>query len=99
MSVCIGGDWTDEEITRFLSREKRLIAQGLTDTDAEKLAEQLVYRDRPGSGDERHLCLECSNGKRWPCQAVPVARRPANRLVLVLCDKFKITVNKPVVQV
>ena len=53
--------WTDSEIATFLRREKRLKKEGLTDMEAEKLAERLVYRDRPDSGDDRKLCLECKN--------------------------------------
>ena len=61
MSSNKGGDWADEEIYRFINREKKLMTQGMTEIEAEKLAERMVYRDRPGSGDDRKLCLECSN--------------------------------------
>lgn len=55
-----GGDWTDSEINRFINRQNRLQKIGMTEMDAEKLAERLVYRDRDET-DDRRLCLECKN--------------------------------------
>ena len=57
----LGGDWTEVEIQRFINRQVRLQKIGMTEMEAEKLAERLVYRDRPDSGDDRKLCLECKN--------------------------------------
>lgn len=56
-----GGDWDDMEIKKFKNRTSKLIAQGMSEMEAEKLAERLVYRDRPVSEDDRKLCLECAN--------------------------------------
>lgn len=56
-----GGDWTDTEIKRFINRQNKLQKIGMTDMNADQLAEQLLYRDRPDSGDDRKLCLECKN--------------------------------------
>ena len=55
------GTWTELEINKFLNRESKLIAIGMSKMDAENLAETLLYRDRPDSGDDRRLCLECAN--------------------------------------
>lgn len=53
--------WSETEMIRFLNRQKRLEKIGMTDMNAEQLAERLLYRDRPDSGDDRKLCLECKN--------------------------------------
>lgn len=55
------GDWTETEILRFINRQNRLLKIGMTEMHAEQIAETLLYRDRPDSGDDRHLCLECKN--------------------------------------
>ena len=57
----MGGDWTNYEIQTFNRRTKRLEKMGLTMQQAEHLAERLVYRDRPDSGDNRRLCVECKS--------------------------------------
>ena len=56
-----GGDWTDTEINRFINRQNRLQKMGMNEIDSEQLAETLLYRDRPDSGDDRRICLECKN--------------------------------------
>ena len=56
----LGGNWTELEMTKFTTRLSKLIALKMTETDAENLAETLLYRDRPDSGDDRRLCLECA---------------------------------------
>ena len=53
--------WTDEEIARYLRREQVFINYGLNERDAEKLAEQLLYRDRPEEADDRRVCFECAH--------------------------------------
>ena len=63
MSLYLGGDWTEPEIKRFLNRKLRLQKINMTEIDSENLAERLLHRDRPVSGDDRKLCLECSNWK------------------------------------
>ena len=82
-----GGDWTDPEIKRFLSRSAKLMLHDMSDAEAEKLAERLVYRDRPDSGDDRKLCLECLNW-RGKClkQRLGYCSVPT---ILQLCDGFK----------
>ena len=54
--------WTEPEMQKFMNRIKRLMKVGMNQNDADQLAERLLYRDRPGSGDDRRLCLEC---KHW----------------------------------
>ena len=51
--------WTDDEIARYLRREQAFINHGLNERDAEKLAQQLLYRDRPEECDDRRVCFEC----------------------------------------
>ena len=53
--------WSEKEMQRFLNRKKRLEKIGMNEMNAEQLAERLLYRDRPGSGDDRRVCLECKN--------------------------------------
>ncbi len=78
------GDWTDTEIARYLKREATLKQNGLDDADAERLAERLLYRDRPGSGDDRKLCLECKNLRGTLC----AKRLGPLRFVMQRCDGF-----------
>ena len=57
------------EIHAFAIRVKHFQQLRFTTLDAEKLADQLVNRDR--EGDERHLCLECGNlicAGAWRCK-------------------------------
>ena len=56
-----GGDWTDPEIKRFLKREATFLQEGLEPHEAERLAQQMLYRDRPDSGDDRRVCFECKH--------------------------------------
>lgn len=83
-----GGDWTDKEIARFTNRETKLIALNMTENDAEKLAETLLYRDRPDSGDGRRLCLECASWKDR-CRT-PKAGYCTVPTVLQRCDGFAV---------
>ncbi len=55
-----GGLWTEDEITTFCRRKDRLMLQNMSEVDAEEMAEAMLYRDRPESGDHRRICLECS---------------------------------------
>jgi hypothetical protein len=54
------GTWQEIEMKRFLNRKKKLIEVGLTENEAETMAEILLNRDRD-SGDDRKLCLECAS--------------------------------------
>lgn len=80
-----GGDWTDREIQRFIKRSAIFEQEGFG--DAEKLAEQMLYRDRPDSGDDRRVCFECKHlrGKKCAAQSIPPLR-----FVLQRCDDFKL---------
>jgi hypothetical protein len=56
------------EVHTFTARVSRFTAKGLLPAQAEVLADQLVIRDR--EGDDRRVCLECSNlqgNGRWRC--------------------------------
>lgn len=86
------GDWQDEEIERFKRRVERLMKDGLTEMEAEKLAETMLYRDRPGSGDDRRICLECKGLRGRACDfAKSIGLRGGHepqRFVLQRCDGF-----------
>ncbi|HEX5687374.1 MAG TPA: hypothetical protein VFY73_25440 [Ideonella sp.] len=51
--------WDDATCARFVARVTLFLRRGLTASDADDLAERLVLRDR--EGDDRRMCLECSN--------------------------------------
>lgn len=74
--------WTDEEIATYL-RRLTVLNKGMSEVDAEILAEQMLQRDRPDSGDDRRICLECARFKRNRC-----ARGAAVVMVLQRCDNF-----------
>lgn len=86
-----GGDWTDAEIARFVRRASTFVAEGLNDEDAERLAQTMLYRDRPDSGDDRRVCFECkhlrSNSRCRP-GLLPL------RFTLQRCDGFELRGEK-----
>lgn len=79
-----GGDWTDPEVSRFVRRESAFLEHGLDVQGAEKLAQQLLYRDRPESGDDRRVCFECAHLSRLRC----TAGHPAMPFVMQRCPGF-----------
>lgn len=86
------GDWTDEEIRRFQNRVKRLQSEGMTEVEAEELATRLLHRDRPDSGDDRRICLECVGLRGRVCAfASRLGLRTGHeplRFILQRCDGF-----------
>lgn len=78
-------EWTDAEIETYMRRVARLQKIGMTEMDAEKLAEILLNRDRPGSGDDRALCLECASLKHGQCTRSGFWALPT---MLQRCDGF-----------
>ena len=54
---------TGAEIDRFTGRLVLLKAMGLASTEADALGDELLIRDR--DGDDRRVCLECSNLGGW----------------------------------
>jgi hypothetical protein len=59
--------WSGEEIDSFTVRHARLRAAGLSDDQADRLAERLVYRDR--QGDDLRVCAaECGRFHRGRCR-------------------------------
>ena len=60
--------WTDSEIARFQKREAAFIKNGLGIDDAEKLAETMLYRDRPDEDDDRRVCFECKHFAPEKCR-------------------------------
>lgn len=84
--------WSDVEISRFTSRVAGLKKRGLSEMSAEQLAEQMLYRDRPESGDDRRICMECKGLKGLVCafaQSMGL-RRGMEPVATVLqrCDGF-----------
>lgn len=68
-----GGDWTEKEIRRFLKRKEVFENEGLGENDAERLAEQMLYRDRPDEYDNRRVCFECAHFRGGRCKNGQVA--------------------------
>ena len=89
-----GGDWQDEEIERFSKRVASLQNQGLDEMEAERLAETMLYRDRPDSGDDRRICLECKGLRGRVCDfAKSLGLRAGHeplRFTLQRCDGFSL---------
>ena len=71
---------------------------GMTETDAERLAQEMLYRDRPGSGDDRRICGECKGLKQRVCTFAPCLglrhRMEPVRTVLQRCDGFVLRGSK-----
>jgi len=56
----------------------------MNDMEAEKLAQQMLYRDRPESGDDRRICMECKGFRKGRCAlGLPVLWNMLQR-----CDGF-----------
>lgn len=81
----VSEEWADVEIETFTKRVARFLKIGLNDMEAEKLAEQMLNRDRPGSGDDRRLCLECAKFKKGRCTRAGFWALPT---ILQRCDGF-----------
>ena len=79
--------WTDPEIETYLRRVARLEKEGLNEVEAEQLAEQMLHRDRPVSGDDRRICLECRGLRKGTCERAPRHFEPL-RFTLQRCDWF-----------
>lgn len=63
--MCHLGGWSDAMVTIFLQRKADFMRSALCEVSAEELAERLVLRDR--DGDDRVVCLECTNFSRGEC--------------------------------
>ena len=79
--------WSEKEMQRFLNRQKRLQKTGMTEMDAQQLAERLLYRDRPDSGDDRRVCLECKHWRKARC-VTPASGQCTVPTLLQRCDGF-----------
>lgn len=82
----VTGAWTELEIETYLRRSAGLQKRGMSEMDAERMAERLLMRDRPDSGDDRRLCLECAHFVKGVCKK----RFPMDRMVLWRCDFFSL---------
>ena len=78
--------WTDSEIARFQKREAAFIKNGLGIDDAEKLAETMLYRDRPDEDDDRRVCFECKHFAPEKCRN----GQALNEFVLQRCPWFEL---------
>ncbi len=78
--------WTDSEIARFQKREAAFIKNGLGIDDAEKLAETLLYRDRPDEDDDRRVCFECKHFAPEKCRN----GQALNPFVMQRCPWFEL---------
>lgn len=79
--------WTDAEIETFTRRSRVLQKIGLSAMEAEQTAETMMHRDRPESGDDRRLCLECASLKKGRCTRRGYMALPT---VLQRCDGFSL---------
>lgn len=62
---CHAAGWSGAEIVRFEARAQLLQRRGISEQEAEDLAERLTLRDR--EGDDRALCLECRHYRNGRC--------------------------------
>ena len=77
--ACHAQTWTHDEASTFVRRRAALLRRGLSEVDAEDLAERLHLRDL--NFDDRRLCLECRNLEGlascgWVCQSAFIAGVP-----------------------
>ena len=92
MNPNLSEPWSEIEMIRFTNRQKRLEKTGMNDMQAEQLAERLLYRDRPDSGDDRRVCLEC---KHWRNRCLkPVVGHCTVPTMLQKCDGFMAVIVK-----
>lgn len=85
----ITGNWTDAEIEVF-TRRVAVLKKGMPEMEAERLAEEMLNRDRPDSGDDRRICLECARFKKDRC----TRGMPALPTILQRCDWFALRGGK-----
>ena len=78
--------WTAKEYDRMRRRTEAFIGAGAPDHEAAHLAWQMLERDKPDSGDNRRVCLECRNLKGERCQ---LGYSPL-RFQLQRCDGFEL---------
>jgi hypothetical protein len=70
---CHTPHWSDAELHAFSQRRTRLLRWGCGESEADDLAERMTLRDR--QGDDRRMCLECSNlGDTGRCIAAASGR-------------------------
>ena len=77
--TCHAQPWTDDEASAFVRRRTAFLGRGLSEVDADDLAERLQLRDL--DLDERRLCLECRHLEgpvscEWVCQSATCAGIP-----------------------
>lgn len=88
--------WTAHEIHRFNRRLDTFLGLDMAPEHAEQLAQSMLHRDRPHSGDDRRVCLECSHLSGSRCRAwgaSPVQKFEPCKTVLWRCDQFNLKGN------
>jgi hypothetical protein len=91
---CHTPHWTDAEMHTFTQRRDRLLRWDYGESEADNLAERMTLRDR--QGDDRRMCLECSNlGDSGRCIAASTGRLVGadrrlepTRNILQRCEAF-----------
>lgn len=79
--------WTDAELARYHRRVAVFTQHGLDEDRAERLADQLLRRDRPEEADDRRVCFECQHFQP-PRRCY--AGEPAMPFVLQRCPRFNL---------
>lgn len=87
--------WSELESKRFLRRFKAMVQAEIDEVEAAQTAQKLLLRDRPDSGDDRRVCMECAHLDGRKCKAagrghmahVKAGMEPV-RTILQRCDEF-----------
>ena len=87
----MGRAWSEPELDKFSKRVKIFINEGLSEEEAEELAEQMLKRDF--EGDDRRVCFECT--KYQPANVTcSVYRKRPLRFTLQRCEFFQLRGKK-----
>lgn len=78
------GTWGEREIGRFKFRSALFQRRGLSEPDAETLADRLAERDY--ERDDRRVCIECAH---WQRSRTCFKKLPTSFVQLVRCVGFK----------
>ena len=90
--------WSELESKRFLRRFKAMVQAEIDEVEAAQTAQKLLLRDRPDSGDDRRVCMECAHLDGRKCRSTAraamhvVTRRDFEpvRTVFHRCEGFEL---------